>query len=434
VCFVADTKAENNVLTVEIIDGTASGLDANGLPLKNNYDIKYAYGTLTVDKRAITITSGSASGVYDGFALTSAFADITSGELADGEKISYSYLGAQTEVGSASNYFTWYIERISDNKETNDNYEVTPIYGTLEVTPRAIRIAQTHTHQKIYDGEALSCEVCNQTYSYADLIVAFPYYELVAGHSLSVDTEKTNAQVKRVKEGSKTNEVFFVVKDNFGNDKTYNYTVSVESKGTLQITPRPVFIQTHSITWTYDGFNHYESDGVTPYDGVNTGTYTKNDAVIGDVNGTYCYPFLEQDEISAFEYTTIQFNNVDTSVPNKIVFKVNGERNQDYQFIEDDSSLGVLSLRKRAVAVQPISLSKVYDGTPLTAHEIIFKKGGIDGHTATAEFTAELINAGALENKVDVETVRIFNEYGEDVTRNFKFDKVNSGWLTITNE
>jgi hypothetical protein len=94
----------------------------------------------------------------------------------------------------------------------------------------------------------------------------------------------------------------------------------------------------------------------------------------------------------------------------------------------------VFEIYQREVRLSSGSADKKYDGTPLTAHEIIFKKGGIDGHTATAEFTAELINAGALENKVDVETVRIFNEYGEDVTRNFKFDKVNSGWLTITNE
>ena len=208
-----------------------------------------------------------------------------------------------------------------------------------------------------------------------------------------------------------------------------NMYILVLNSGTLRITEQLVTIHLAEKTKVYDG---------TPlaYDDTDEWwTVAKNRET-----GKY-----EEVDLSNTVRVEIDFMGMPTVRNIDDVFNVNiaktcvtvysvetGEDLTSQYTIEFDTI--VFEIYQREVRLSSGSADKKYDGTPLTAHEIIFKKGGIDGHTATAEFTAELINAGALENKVDVETVRIFNEYGEDVTRNFKFDKVNSGWLTITNE
>ena len=59
-----------------------------------------------INKRAITLTSESASKAYDGTPLTHHVASITSGSLADGDTVEYNFTGTITAVGSTDNTFT----------------------------------------------------------------------------------------------------------------------------------------------------------------------------------------------------------------------------------------------------------------------------------------------------------------------------------------
>lgn len=90
-------------------------------------------------------------------------------------------------------------------------------------------------------------------------------------------------------------------------------------------------------------------------------------------------------------------------------------------------------IEQRTVLLATASAQKEYDGTPLTAHEIIFRTGGLDGHTATANFLSSRTEGGTTQNKIEEGSLRIFDTEGNDVTDNFAYT-LKLGWLTILEE
>lgn len=105
--------------------------------LKANPDYKvYVVGkaTYTIDPRPVTLTSASDSKEYDGTPLTNdtVTATVTAeGKgFVNGEGVTCTVTGTQTEVGSSDNTFTY-----EPKGNTNlSNYDITTKYGTLEVT------------------------------------------------------------------------------------------------------------------------------------------------------------------------------------------------------------------------------------------------------------------------------------------------------------
>ena len=94
-----------------------------------NYTVTTEDGTLTIDKAALKITTGSAEKEYDGEPLTKDGADVEG--LQNDEQIKVTVTGSQTEVGSSRNTFE------IDWQQTNkDNYELTEETGTLTVTSK----------------------------------------------------------------------------------------------------------------------------------------------------------------------------------------------------------------------------------------------------------------------------------------------------------
>ena len=91
-------------------------------------------GSLTIEKRTVTLGSATASKVYDGTALTSKDITVGGDEFVDGEGATYDVTGSQTAVGSSDNTFTYEL-----NKNTKaGNYTITTSVGTLTVTPQSI--------------------------------------------------------------------------------------------------------------------------------------------------------------------------------------------------------------------------------------------------------------------------------------------------------
>ncbi len=91
------------------------------------------------------------------------------------------------------------------------------------------------------------------------------------------------------------------------------------------------------------------------------------------------------------------------------------------------------AIEQRTVVLATASAQKEYDGTPLTAHEIIFRASGLDGHTATANFLSSRTEGGSSKNEIEDGSIRIFDADGNDVTDNFAYT-LKIGWLTILDE
>ena len=95
----------------------------------NFTNIKLVNGTLTVTPAALTVTTGSATKVYDGTALTNSEASISGLDGKDKGKVTVTATGTITYVGSTPNTYT-----IDWGEVNPDNYTLTENLGTLEIS------------------------------------------------------------------------------------------------------------------------------------------------------------------------------------------------------------------------------------------------------------------------------------------------------------
>ena len=108
-------------------------------------------------KEKITIKAGSAEKVYDGTPLTEEKYTYTQGILLDGDVLTATTSGSQTEVGKSKN--TYELNWNGTAKESN--YEVTASKGTLEITEQSIvpenpdyrGVTVNKPSDKTYDGK-----------------------------------------------------------------------------------------------------------------------------------------------------------------------------------------------------------------------------------------------------------------------------------------
>lgn len=126
-------------------------LDMGGLySSQNGYDLSVSSGTLTINKRLLTLTATDASKVYDG-KLTSADKPLISGRQR-GDSIvglTQSYLDKNAGTGKTINVNAGYTIRDGNN---GNNYDVVIVNSTAGViTPKALTIS-TVANSKVYDG------------------------------------------------------------------------------------------------------------------------------------------------------------------------------------------------------------------------------------------------------------------------------------------
>lgn len=134
------TSAPEGV-TFESVSASGSGTDANTYnvmfgsnPVGTHNNLYYVAaanpGTLTINKRSVTLTSASASKVYDGTPLTKPEVTVGGDGFVDGEGATYNVTGTITNVGETKNTFTYTLDE--GTKATN--YTITKTEGTLKIT------------------------------------------------------------------------------------------------------------------------------------------------------------------------------------------------------------------------------------------------------------------------------------------------------------
>ena len=111
-----------------VSDNTFAAKPGNDATKLENYEITYDRGVLTVTPAPYSVTTESATKVYDGTALT-AGGKIEG--LLEGETVNLKVTGSQTKVGASENTYT--IEWTGAAKESNYKLESESI-GTLTVT------------------------------------------------------------------------------------------------------------------------------------------------------------------------------------------------------------------------------------------------------------------------------------------------------------
>ncbi len=231
--------------------GTPVVKDANGNDVTDQFKITTEDGKLTIDKRSVTITAGSAEKEYDGSALTADQANpkFTTDGFVDGQGISdVTVEGSQTQCGTSASTIknkSWKFQEGTDG----NNYSVTVKPGTLTVKHRsddkkyAITLTGKSDDGATYDGKEHTVSGVEQDRWTFD------------GVEYTVSNYRANASGTDA--GTYSNIVTsgergYKVTDPNGNDVTEEFSISVAS-GTLDISPAKVTVTAGSASRTYNG-------------------------------------------------------------------------------------------------------------------------------------------------------------------------------------
>ena len=233
-------------------------------------------GQLVIEKRKVTLTSGSGEKVYDGNALTNGEVTVSGDGFVKGEGATYDVTGSQTDVGSSKNTFTF--EANAGTYANNYSFEVA--FGTLKVTPFTGEVKVTITEKS---GTA--------TYDGGDHIVS-GYASMTADNELydvDASVQETPTAAWTVK-GKDAGEYPVGIKaDDFKNTNgNFTNVKFVVVDGKLTITPAPVTLQAPIQSKTYDGtpleatqFVHSYLEGVNFADDFASVILTGSQTLVG---------------------------------------------------------------------------------------------------------------------------------------------------------
>lgn len=210
-------------------------LNEEGQDVTDCYAITVQKATLTVERRPISVQTGSASKVYDGKPLTSSQWSMTAGELAEGHTLVGQPTGSRTNKGEGANTIKLAVQD-ANGTDVSENYVFSVDKGRLLIEPIVLKF-ETDSAEKVYDGTMLS--------SPGRRLVSG---ELVKGHTLQMITQFVQIDV-----GSCENKLTVKILDQNGTDVTDSgYEIQVDC-GTLTVTPRPITVRSGSAEKLYDG-------------------------------------------------------------------------------------------------------------------------------------------------------------------------------------
>lgn len=136
--YVMDAPVRNAGVHSLGATGVPAVFDENGNDVTEQVAVIVRPGTLTIERRPVTLLSNTDAKVYDDEALTGtsvvAVNDAENEGWADGEEGSFLFASSQTSVGSVDNRF----ECVSNASANMGNYAVTIQTGTLSVVPQSI--------------------------------------------------------------------------------------------------------------------------------------------------------------------------------------------------------------------------------------------------------------------------------------------------------
>lgn len=390
---VSDTAAGNNAIVKLDLQ------HADQYKIKEEKD-----GTLTITARKLTLTSGSDEKEYDGTPLTSKVVDVTGDGFVKGEGAQFDVTGSQTEAGESDNTFTYTLNR----NTLAENYEITPVLGSLTVTRRgagekkAKIIANSYTVE--YDGRFHGANGYTTEY-------------LAPGHKV----KKLILAGGRTDAGEYPGEFVpydAAIVDANGNDVTHNYEITYVA-GDLTITKRgldpknPVIVRADNSEVEYDGQPH---------------------GYVGHTASNLAEGHSVQSVESSFTATEAGYYETMIDVSDAVIVDAKGNdvtRNYAITYIFGNLRITKRGAGERKVLIIARDNTVEYDGQP-------HGQNGIDtdylapGHrVADVTIDGEKINAGRYAALLYPYDAVIVDAEGNDVTHNYKLTYV-KGTLEIT--
>lgn len=293
------------------VSGTAVVKDSDGNDVSGEFRVIPKTGTLTINKRSVTLTSASDKKEYDGDALTNDEVTVTGDGFVTGEGATYDVTGTRTLVGSFENAFTYTL-----NEGTKaDNYDITPSFGTLTVTNRNTKYEVTlkaKSGTEKYDGKEKTVSGYTIDGNAGEGTGESVVTSFTASNGKTYTVTGMSAEVTGTNAGEYVVNVIGtpIVKDADGNDVTAQFAISVES-GKLTIGKRSVTLTSAKDTKVYDG-KPLSNDKITvSEDGFAEGegaTYdvTGSQTLAGESANTFTYSLNEGTIADNYDITTVE--------------------------------------------------------------------------------------------------------------------------------
>ena len=403
--YTVITTLDNQVVETTFdkeINVTGSGTDVGsnytmyfpkkeiGIHNEQYYVVGYENGKLSITKRPVTLTSGSAERVYNGEALTKNEVTASTGEnegFVEGQGATYNVTGSQTDVGESKNTFTYTL-----NKGTNaNNYSIELVLGKLEVTPVTAEVIVTitgRTDEMPYDGKEHS------VFGY-DVTVSNTLYNPKKDMQFNgIDEDMT---AKGIDAGTYPMEL--TAEDFTNKSKNFSKVTFVVTDGYVKINPRAVTLTSETAGKTYDGTALEKPVVTVGGDGFVEGQVTEIKATGSVTNAG--------------------------SVANTITFTPNKETFKDGNYAITKTE-GTLTINKRSVLITSQSATKTYDGSALTRPAVtITGDGFVPGELAKAEATGSITKVGSTPNAIQYTTTGAFNAANYSIA-------LSVGTLTVT--
>ena len=390
------TDAGTGDLTIE----SYQILDEDGTDVTDQFsNVEIVESTLTIDPAPASVTTGSASKLYDGTPLTSSEASVSGIVDADKDAVKVTATGSITEIGTAENTYT-----IDWGTAKSSNYTLSETLGTLEVTQNDTEVTFTApSDSKTYDGTPLQAGEVTVT----GLPEGFTYTAAASGSQTDAGSSETAVDSYKILNAD-------------GNDVTAGFSNIKTVKGTLTVNPAAVTITTESASKQYDG---------------------------KPLNGTVSVSGIPDAEKEKIKVTATGSITEIGTAENTYTIDWGDAKSSNYTVSE---TIGTLEVTKNnnEITFTSASAEKTYDGTPLSAPTVTVE-GLPEGFTyvCSAGNTFSVVDAGTYSNMFDDmeysitdeeghelvgwRYVVIKNADGKDVTDNFSNLKFVEGTLTI---
>ena len=422
--------------------------------INSKYKITTSFGSLTVTKRPVTLTSETASKPYDGTALTKPDVTVGGDGFVKGEVTDVKATGSVTYVseGEVTNAITY---KTSD-KFNEDNYAIEKKEGKLSITPVTDEVTVTitgHKDTQTYDGNShtvtgYDVAISNEKYKATDFRFngknsvtqtnagTYPM-GLKAADFENTNTNFTNVTFK-VTDGSLTISPRSVVLTSETASKPYDGTALTKPivkvtgdgfvagevsdiKATGSVTHVSAGEVTNTITYT-EGTNFKESNyNITKTEGKLS--ITPLGGVVVTIKGQTKTVTYDGEEHTAWKYDVIDISDplyikAPDEVPNFWNKNAKGARgtdagtyamgweaadfentNTNFSNVEFVVVDGKLEISKRSVKLTSVSDKKVYDGNALTNDTVTVGGDGFaKDEGATYNVTGSQTDVGESKN------------------------------------
>ena len=344
-----------------------------------------------ITKRNVTLTSATASKVYDKTPLTNSNIAIGGDGFAKLEGASYHVTGSQTNVGDSDNEFTYKLN--DDTKASNYNIEVK--FGKLYITTQDGQVIVVITgHKKTYDYDGTEKTVSGYDVS-------------ITEGSTYAETDFTfngNAEVKATV--ANTYPMGLKASDFTNNNTNYSSVTFVVNDGSLVINPKSIIP---------DGPNTPDEkktgiEVTDPDDSIYDGLPHVNPLTVTDTK-TGATLVKDTDYTLSYSEDVINVGTVDVTVNG--IGNYTGEFKKSYK------------ITPREYTVTTESAKKVYDGTALTAGGKI--EGIVDGEVVVVHTTGSQTEVGSTPNTYKL-------EWKKASSKNYKLKEDSIGTLTVTEQ